>query len=137
MIKYLLITILLLTNTSHAQLSVEAINSKEIVRLLNNIQIIDEFKNDVFNVRVYGLTDSSGSASFENCESLTYLYFAISEFDELPKQNLFKLSPLYNPILNEISGKNDSILISLKYGIDNEQKKLNLYLSIDNMAILK
>lgn len=92
-----------LANQSFGQtLSYKKVESTDITYVLNNIVKTSIYKGEKSNlaVIVYAVSDPSGSAKIgETHEVTTSIYFAVSEYDEVPEQYVYKLSSVYNPKL--------------------------------------
>lgn len=115
-------------------ISIERIENFEIQELLNGIEILKEFKTAELSVRIMALGNLSGSARFANDEITHDLFIAVSEFDELPKQNLFRISELYNPKFESIEPLEDTkLMIEISFGKLGEREKVKYELTIDEL----
>ena len=75
------------------------------------------------SVRIIELGNLSGSAGFTNGEITHDLFFAISEFDELPEQNLFRVSEFYNPKVESIDYSDiKKPVIEISFGSSSERE---------------
>ncbi len=114
---------------AQSNLEIETVKEYETIKLLNQIELLKEFKTENISIRIYQIGNESGSAGFNNGEITHNIYFAVSEFDELPNQSLFQIKNLYGVEIVNIKRKNpDCSLIELTY-IENK-KKIKLYLEL-------
>lgn len=115
-------------------ISIEKIENFEIQELLNGIEILKEFKTAELSVRIMALGNLPGSAGFVNGEITHDLFIAVSEFDELPKQNLFRISELYNPKFESIEPLEDTkLMIEISFGKLGERERIKFELTIDEL----
>jgi len=113
---------------------IERIENYEFQRLLNGLEILKEFQTSELSVRIIAFGNLSGSAGFPNGEITHDLFFAVSEFDEYPKQNLFKVGEFYNPKIESIDSTNDmKQIIEISFGKLGERKSLKFELTIDEL----
>jgi hypothetical protein len=113
-------------------ISIENFEDFEIQKLLNEVEILKEFKTSELSVRIMELGNFPGSAGFANGEITQDLLIAVSEFGEIPKQNLFRISELYNPKIETINKNNESKPI-IEISFENGQK-LKIELSINEIV---
>ncbi|NQX81115.1 MAG: DUF1311 domain-containing protein [Flavobacteriaceae bacterium] len=119
---------------SKANISIEMIENYEIQGLLNGLKILKEFKTSELSVRIIELGNLSGSAGFTNGEITHDLFFAISEFDELPEQNLFRVSEFYNPKVESIDYSDiKKPVIEISFGSSSEREKIRFELTINEL----
>jgi len=115
-------------------LPIERLDSKIWTRVLNNLEIIKEFKTSELSIRIITLENPSGSAGFENGEITHDIYFAISEFDEFPKQNLFSIGNLYSVKVESIDTSNSKIpSVEISFSVNGQREFLKLNLTIDKI----
>ena len=95
--------------------SYNEIKSPDLVRLFNGLIVLAESRTNDLSVRVLETSNEPGSAGFDNGEVTSNIYIAVSEFDESPAQNLFKLSPLYWPKIQKIDTVGDTPIVYLSY----------------------
>ncbi len=98
--RILIILGFLISIPSYAQnnIQIDSINNLELVDIFNRIQLLQEFKTENLMIRLFSYGNESGSAGFNNGEITHDIYFAVSEFDELPKQSLFRIKNLYSTL---------------------------------------
>jgi hypothetical protein len=115
--------------------SYSKIESPELVRLLNNIKILTEFRCADMHFRVLELTNKSGSAGKNNCEVTSNIYITVSEYDEYPEQNAFKLSSLYGPMIEKVDSLNNLPTIYMSYVPDSVRVTLAIKCSLSKLEI--
>jgi len=77
-----------------------------------------------------------GSAGIsEGHEVSTTIYIAVSEYDEYPAQNLFKLSPVYNPILVSRTNDDSKPQVTIEYGPSDLRKSITIKISLNQLEI--
>jgi len=115
-------------------LQIDSITNEEIVKILNRIELLKEFKTENLIIRLFQYGNESGSAGFDNGEITHDIYFAVSEFDELPKQSLFRIKNLYAVEIENINDSdNDRVLIGLTYVENKTRKRVKLELTINDL----
>ncbi|TKG97028.1 DUF1311 domain-containing protein [Puteibacter caeruleilacunae] len=114
------------------EVAVEKIEDHEIVGLLNSVEVLKEFETSELIVKIMAVGSYSGSAGFPNGEVVQDLLVAVSEFDEVPKQNLFRISEIYNPELVAIDMTDESKpIIEITYG---QRNRIKYQLSINELV---
>lgn len=137
MMKRILVILGFLISTScfaQDSIQVDTINNDELVNIFNRIELLREFKTENLMIRLFSYDNDSGSAKLNNGEVTQNIYFAVSEYDELPKQSLFRIKDLYSTEIVSIDNSgNDTVLIELTH-IKNETKEtLELELTINEI----
>ncbi len=116
------------------EISIEKIENYEIQKLINGLEILKEFKTSELSVRIIALGNLPGSAGFANGEVTHDLFFAVSEFDEYPKQNLFRVSEFYNPKIESIdSANNTKQIVEISSGKLGAREIIKFELTIDEL----
>jgi len=111
---------------------IEKIGDYKIQRLLYNFTVLKDFKTENLIVKIISIDNLSGSAGFSNGEITNDVYFAVSEFGEYPNQNLYKISSLYNPGIENIDlSDNDKPSFEILYGLSENRKTLKIDLTIN------
>ena len=120
--------------TNENDISIKKIENFEFQRLLNGIEILKEFKTADLSVRIMIVGNLSGSAGFANGEITDDLYFAVSEFDELPEQNLFRVSEFYNPKIETVdTSDNKKPVIKISFGKSGERQFMIFEITINEL----
>lgn len=123
-----------LSSSAQDNIYIESISNEEIVDIFNRIQLLQEIKTENLMIRLFSYGNDSGSAGFNNGEITHNIYFAVSEFDELPKQSLFRIKNLYSiEIVSVVDSKNDKVLIELTHLENKYKKTLKLELTINEL----
>ena len=116
------------------EISIEKIENHEIQELLNGLEILKEFKTTELSVRIIALGNLPGSAGFANGEITHDLFIAVSEFDELPEQNLFRISEFYNPKIETIDSSDiKKPIIEISFGNSTERRRIKFDLTINEL----
>ena len=98
------------------------------------LEILKEFKTPELSVRILTLGNLSGSAGFTNGEITNDLFFAVSEFDELPEQNLFRVSEFYNPKIETVDTSDiKKPVIKISYGKSGERQSIRIEITINTL----
>ena len=111
-----------------SQHKIENIKSKDLIFIFNNINQHFHFENKINSFNFYLVKQRSIKYYFnETEETLSDLYVGISEFDEQPLQQLFRISNVIsidtnNIKINEIGNK----YIDIKYKIIENGKDVKL-----------
>lgn len=115
-------------------ISIEKIENFEVQRLLNGIEILKEFKTPELSVRIMTLGNLPGSAGFANGEVTNDLFFAVSEFGELPEQILFRVSEFYNPKIETIDITDiKKPIIKISFGNSGERQYMIFEMTINEL----
>ena len=96
--KVLLILLILFVTDINAQenFSLNTCNDSSLNYILNNIVKTQEFQTHTFSIRLFIVSNPSGSAKLNgNDEVSDNIYIATSEFDEAPVHHLFILKDIY------------------------------------------
>jgi hypothetical protein len=110
----------------------KSVNSR-LIKVLNNSELIAENSEPYLSVRIYKVDNGSGSAGFESCEVSFNLLIAVSEFDQLPKQNLFEFGPLLNPSFLKWVETNNKKEFIIEYGLFDKRQRLKLVVTINEL----
>lgn len=120
----------------NGNISIEKIEEIKIIRFSSDFELLKEFKTSDLSVRVIALGNNPGSAGFDNGEITSDLYFAVSEFDEYPTQNLFRISDFYNPKIESVDKTNNlKPIIEISHGESDERQKIKFKLTINELTI--
>ena len=112
----------------------ERVTDKELVYLLNRIEVLGEAESRDLSVRVLQASDLPGSAGYESGEVTHTVYVAVSEYDELPEQSLFRLSELLAPAFAG-SGQEGEVAFYLSYGALSDRKRVRVVPSLERLDI--
>ena len=119
--------------------SCRRVKNRELVRMLNGLSVLAARTIDLeedLEVRILALSGLPGSAGIaETGEVATTLYVAVSTFDEYPEQSLFRLSPLYAPIVERLAAEHDKPVIRLTYGPKSNRRKLRIVVSLRGLKL--
>ena len=120
------------------ELKIEKIDNSQLIKILNNSQLIEASKDNFLSVKLFIIDNGTGSAGFPNSEVSYNLLIAVSEIDEKPDQNLFEIGPFYNPKIVEWTSEDEKeIEIEIEYGIYKNRKTVKLKININELEIKK
>ena len=116
---------------------IEQFDDFDFVRLLNELSFLKSYKTNELSIQVMSSPNLPGSAGFSNGEVTTNIWIAVSEFDELPEQALFRVNSLYAPELVNFDGTDPSALkLTLQHIVDGARKEITLKVSIEGITKL-
>ena len=116
------------------EITIEKIENYEFQRLLNGLEILKEFQTPELSIRIISLGNLSGSAGFANGEITHNLFFTVSEIDEYPKQNVFRVSEFYNVNIESIDSTNEmKQIIEISFDKFGERERMKFELTIDEL----
>jgi len=113
-----------------------SINNEDLVYVLNNIEKTIEFtnSNQTLFVKVYVVSDPSGSANIPETEEVTNtIYIATSEDGEAPEQNLFKLTSVYDPKIISWTKLAKYPQLVFSYGPADKRKKVAISIELKGL----
>ncbi len=118
--------------------TIDSIESYQLGYVLNNLEILKEFKTEELSIRIFAVGNYPGSARMNNSEITHNIYFTISEFDEFPEHSLFKVGEFYNPKVRKINLANAlKPIVNIEHGPSNKRITHNVELSIESVQIIK
>jgi hypothetical protein len=125
--------------TAAAQnLTYKKVTDGDLAYVLNNLEKQIQFENtagDLF-INVYVVSDPSGSAHIEGTEEVTStIYIAVSEDGELPEQNLFRLTSVYDPKIISPAKKARFPQLVFTYGAADKRKKAIISITLKSLQI--
>tara|TARA_R110002051_G_scaffold80265_5_gene144105 strand:- start:90 stop:452 length:363 start_codon:yes stop_codon:yes gene_type:complete len=108
-----------------------------LIKVLNNSNLIAEYRGNWIAVRVYKTDNGSDSAGLTVGHEVSHnLLIAVSEFDENPNQNVFEIGPFLNPKFITWSELNEyEKEFEVEYGVFDQRKKLKLAFNINKLKI--
>ncbi len=87
---------------------------------------------------IFILHNEPGTAGFDTGEVTHNIFIAVSEYDEYPLQNLFKISEFLNPkFIKWVKVSNSQIIAIIEYGVYNKREKIKIRISINDITIEK
>lgn len=118
------------------KLKIEKSENTRLIKVLNNSELIGENTVDFLSVRIYKIDNGTGSAGFPSSEVSHNLLIAVSEFDEVPNQNLFEIGPFYNPKFMKWTKKMEyQREFEIEYGAYDDRKLLKLKVNINELKM--
>ena len=138
--KFLLSVLFVITtvNTSCGQIiRVNKVSNTDMIKFANESHIVAEMRNDYFaTIRIITLGNLTGSAGYSNGEITENIYVSVSEYEEIPNQNLFCISEFYNPkFVKWENEKEKTIEFVITYGPADKLKSQRFEISLDNVKI--
>jgi len=137
----LLITALLAIAIVHIgcgqTIKINKVSNTDMVKFANESHIIAEIRNDYFaTIRIITLGNLPGSAGNANGEITENIYVAVSEYGEIPDQNLFCISEFYNPKFVKWDNAGEKTIdFIITYGPADKLKTQRFEISLDNVKI--
>jgi len=87
-------------------------------------------------VRVVEVPGETGSAKDgESDQVVSWLYIAVSEFGEAPRQSLFRLGPLFAPKLDSLVTQRDSAVAFVSYGLPAKPQHARIAVTLDRVRV--
>ncbi len=112
----------------------EKVENFKTIKLLNDFSLLKEFKTEQLIVKIISINNFPGSADGPNGEISNDIYIAVSEFDEYPNQNLFKLSNLFNPKIENIDlSDNSKPSFDMISGQSDNRNKIKIEITINEI----
>ena len=111
------------------------VDDSDLVYLMNCLEIAGSVSSDELAVRVLTVPNPSGSAGFESGEVTHTVYIAVSEYDEAPKQSLFKLSDTYRPRVARAVVEGGTPAIYMNYGVASGTERVRIAVSVEELDI--
>ena len=135
--KYRIFLILLLNFTLAFGQEIETseIEDYNLVKLINEIEILSEKKTDDLSLRIFKLANLPGSAGYASSEVTHDLLIAVSEYDELPDQSVFRVSSFYNPKIIDWKTETPEPVVLIEYGPYDDREKLTIRISLQKITL--
>jgi hypothetical protein len=138
----LLTTCFVITLVQSQIVTVEKVSDMNIKKLVPNIKSYNSFNHKELGIAVLEVANETGSANLPESEEVTTdLFIGVSEADENPRQNCFRIKNLYGitEIKLEKSETTDAILSFFYIDIkakSNKKKQIKIQLNLDQAIIL-
>ncbi len=114
---------------------IEQVTDYELVTVLNSISLVERYRTTELSIKIYELPGFHGSAGFNSGEANTSYLIAVSEFDEVPEQSLFKVHDLFNPMIIDFRDSNPKKpVLTIVHGTDDDSDELILRISIEELS---
>lgn len=137
MVRSSLIIILIIFGSSSLysqDIKIEKVEDFDLVRLISGITLKSEARTDQLDARILFMTDLPGSAGYNNGETTTSIYVTVSEYDELPDQNLYILKSFYNPTIKEFESKSsEAFNLIIEYGPSTDRMKKTFIVKLNEI----
>ena len=138
----LLITCFVITRVQSQIVTVEKVSDINIRKLVPNIMSYHSFNHKELGIAVLEVANETGSANLPESEEVsTDLFIGVSEADENPRQNCFRIKNMYGitEIKLEKSETTEAILSFFYIDIQaksNKKKQVKIRLNLDQAIIL-
>jgi hypothetical protein len=115
------------------------VQDSALTNALNNFELLGErdFRRESgLMVRLLTVPGESGSArDGESDQVVSWVYIAVSEHDELPRQRLYRVGPLFNPKVDSLVIRDSIPTAFLSYGTDRKRRKARIAASLERIRI--
>lgn len=110
---------------------IEQVEEYDIVRLLNELTFINSYRTDELSIKIMSSPNLPGSAGFNSGEVTTNIWIAVSEYDELPEQKLYRVNNLYAPEPMSFDGENPKqVKLTIQHIVGETKEKIRLQFSM-------
>ncbi len=133
-LTHLLLIILIAPTVCAQAIVVEKVTNEDLIYLLNRIEVLGEVRSHDLSVRILQVSDIPGSAGYPTSEVTHTVYIAVSGFDELPEQSLFRLSGLLAPSFSRVANGLNAAFI-LDYGEVGSRNRVQITPSLEGLEI--
>ena len=117
------------------EIEINKIEDYNLVKLINGIELLSEKRTDDLSLRIFKLANLPGSAGYASSEVIHDLLIAVSEYDELPDQSVFRVSSFYNPKIMDWKTENLEPVVLIEYGPYDERKQLTIQISLQKITL--
>lgn len=118
------------------EISVTKIDESTFVKIINSIRSINKYELDSFSASILELENPTGSTNtIETHEIANYFFIAISEYDEFPKQSLFKVGDFLNPKILDVSKANKLIGVKIEHGYHQSRTTNIIFIKLHNVRL--
>ncbi|PIB38285.1 hypothetical protein [Maribacter sp. 4G9] len=119
------------------KLKIAKSENSQLIKILNNSELIGENGENNLRVRIYKIDNGSGSAGISEGHKASHnLLIAVSEYDEQPLQNLFEIGPFYNPKFKKWTGiKEAKKEFEIQYGAESKRESIKLNVNINELKM--
>lgn len=122
---------------SQEKFDISKSENSELILVLNNLELLEQKKTEWNQITLFKVANPSGSANYDNSEVTHVIYVAITEYDEEPRHNLFKIGSFYNPkFLKWIQNDYGDVFV-IEYGEYNHRKSLKIGVDLFELGIIK
>ena len=134
----LLFNCLSYTSLAQEEISIEASENADLIKVLNSAQLIAENKTPYLALRIYEIDNGTASAGYPSSEVTHDLLIAVSSFDEEPQQNLFRAGPFINPkVTSWKDDKEYEKIFAVEYGPYDNRQSVRLGVDLQVLWIIE
>ncbi|TAJ67679.1 MAG: hypothetical protein EPO58_00965 [Chitinophagaceae bacterium] len=138
----LFISLFAITRAESQSVLINKVTDSNVIKIIPNIKSCSHFYHKELGITVLEVTNETGSANLDESEEVTTdLFIGVSEADENPRQNCFRIKDLYGitDIKLEKSETSEAILsffyIDLKAKV-NKRKQVKIRLNLDQANVI-
>ena len=117
------------------EIQVTKTENLDLVHLVNSIKELSAKRTTTLSIRIFSVDNFPGSAGYSSGAITEDLLIAVSEFDELPEQSLFRISGLYNPKIKEWRTETGDPKVIIEYGPIDKMRTLVLLINLRKIKI--
>lgn len=132
---FLLVLLIIIGYSYGQEFKVAMVEDQDLIHLLNNIKELSNARTKNLLVTIFSVANSSGGAGNGSDEIDYDLLIAVSEYDELPEQSLFRISSFYNPAIKKWNTKTGNPEVTIEYGPYDDIKEIVLRISLQNILL--
>ncbi len=124
-------------NENNGQTSIQKEDNYELIKLLNDLTHLKRYRTNELMLTVFETHNPHGSAGFNSGEVTSNILIAVSEYDELPEQSLFRINNLFAPELKNFDDSNPTApTLSIQHIVNGRTQELKVRLSINSIQEL-
>lgn len=132
----LIILICCLPAQGQQELKVVQLNDESMVQTVHSIFQIQSIEAAGFHVKILSLHNPSGSAFTRETDEVSDFYLvAISEFDELPTQSLFKVGDFFAPKILELTNTEESVNLKIQHLTEDGKELTSIKIGLHKVEI--
>ena len=132
------LSLMLLLNFTLAfgqEIKINKIEDYDLVHLINEIVELSTKQTDDLSLRIFSLANLPGSAGYASSKATHDLLIAVSEYDELPDQSVFRISSFYNPKITEWKTETPEPVVLIEYGPYNDRKEITIQIGLREITL--
>ena len=116
-------------------IEINKVEDYDLVYLINGIEELSNEQTDDLSLRIFSIANLPGSAGNASGEVTHDLLIAVSEYDEVPGQSLFRISSFYNPKIMEWKMDNPEPIVVVEYGSYKDRKVTTIQIGLQKIAL--
>jgi hypothetical protein len=134
---FLPVILLFVVATAFGQ-KVTPVKDQSLVTLLNNVETFTVASDDNAAVRVYKVSNPSGSAHMPGTDEVSHRFLiAVSTIDDAPEEYLYNVGDFLAPkVLGLTKAGKGAFALSIEYGVYNMRKKVQLDITLKKVTLV-